>query len=96
MAISAIGTWWTSKVASTAFSPDRLKGFAAELGLDTERFSACLDAGDYRSEVRQEYNDGQRLGVRGTPTLFVDGRMVRNGGDYQALRAAIEAALAGQ
>jgi len=80
---------------SGAFSRDNLKAFAAELGLDTQRFNQCLDSGDYRSDVRQEYAEGQRLGVQGTPTLFVDGRLVRSGGNYEVLRAAIEAALAG-
>jgi protein-disulfide isomerase len=89
---------WAAQGAenSGAFSRDNLKAFAAELGLDTERFNQCLDSGDYRSDVRQEFGEGQRLGVRGTPTLFVDGRLVRNGSSYEALRAAIEAALAGQ
>ncbi len=79
---------------SGAYSYDNLKALAAELGLDTEQFNQCLDSGKYRSEVRQEYSEGQRFGVQGTPTLFVDGRLVRNGGDYQVLRGAIEAALA--
>ena len=79
---------------SGAFSRDNLKAFAADLGLDTEQFNECLDSGDFRSEVRQEYGEGQRLGVQGTPTLFVDGRLVRNGGDYEVLRAAIETVLA--
>jgi protein-disulfide isomerase len=81
---------------SGAFSRDNLRAFAAELGLDTERFNQCLESGEYRSEVRQEYAEGQRLGVQGTPTLFVDGLLVRNGGDYDVLRSAIESALAGQ
>ncbi len=81
---------------SGAYSQENLKSFAAELGLDTERFNECIDTREYRSEVRQEYAEGQRLGVQGTPTLFVDGRLVRNGGDYDVLKAAIEAALAGQ
>jgi protein-disulfide isomerase len=81
---------------SGAFSRDNLKAYAGELGLDSEQFSQCFDSGEYRSRVRQEYAEGQRLGVRGTPTLFVDGRLVRNGSDYQVLRAAIETALAGR
>jgi protein-disulfide isomerase len=78
------------------FAKDNLKSYAAEIGLDTDQFNECFDSGEYRSRVRQEYAEGQRLGVRGTPTVFVDGRLVRNGSDYQVLRAAIETALAGR
>jgi protein-disulfide isomerase len=36
--------------------------------------------------------DGDRVGVAGTPTIFVNGRRVENA-SYDALKAAIEAAL---
>lgn len=78
---------------SGVFNPDNLKRFAAELDLDTQQFNQCLDSGKYRSKVQQEVAEGQRLGVRSTPTLFVNGQLVKNGSDYQVLQAAIEAAL---
>jgi protein-disulfide isomerase len=33
---------------------------------------------------------------RSTPTLFVNGQLIKNGSDYQALQTAIEAALKGE
>ena len=76
-----------------AFSQENLKRFAADLELDTEKFNQCLDSGQYREKVRQETIQGQQEGVRGTPTLFVNGRLIENGADYRALRTAVEAAL---
>ncbi|HHH41140.1 MAG TPA: hypothetical protein ENK56_03960 [Chloroflexi bacterium] len=75
------------------FSKENLKRFAAELGLDTERFNQCLDSGRYQTKVQQELIEGRQKGVRGTPTLFVNGQLIERGGDYQVLRAAILAAL---
>ncbi len=76
-----------------AYSKENLKRFAAELGLDTARFNACLDSGKYRQKIEQEMNEGLALGVRGTPSLVVNGRLIEGGADYRVLRAAVEAAL---
>lgn len=73
------------------FTQNNLKRFAADLGLDTEQFNQCLDSGKYRAKVQQETTEGQQLGVHGTPTVFVNGQLIRNGSSYQALQAAIEA-----
>lgn len=76
-----------------AFSQENLKRFAAELDLDTGQFNQCLDSGRYSAKVQQETTQGQQEGVRGTPAVFVNGRLIERGGDYPVLRAAIEAAL---
>ena len=77
-----------------AFSKANLKRFAADLGLDTAQFGQCLDSGQHGTKVTQETRQGQRDGVRGTPAVFVDGRLVEESHDYQVLHAVIEAALA--
>lgn len=75
------------------FSLENLRRFADELGLDMTRFSQCLDSGRYRDVVEQDKRAGWDRGVRGTPTLFVNGRLVEGGANYAVLRAAIEAEL---
>ena len=79
-----------------AYSKENLKRFAAELGLDTDQFNQCLDDGRYSDKVRQETVQGQRDGVRGTPTLFVNGKLIDGGAEYRVLSAAIEAELRGR
>ncbi|MBI3286569.1 MAG: DsbA family protein [Chloroflexi bacterium] len=59
-----------------AFSKERLKGFATELGLDGSTFNACLDSNRYAQKVEEDYRQGRELGVRATPTLFINGRKV--------------------
>lgn len=75
------------------FSQDNLKRFAADLGLNTEQFNQCLDSGKYQTKVQEDISEAQRLGVRSTPTLFVNGQLVNNGSNYQTLQGAIEAVL---
>ena len=47
---------------------------AAELGLDAEAFSSCLNSGRFRAEINKDIQDGLRLGVTSTPTFFINGR----------------------
>jgi protein-disulfide isomerase len=77
------------------FTPENLKRFAADLGLDTDQFNQCLDSGKYQAKVQQEGREAQQLGVRSTPTLFVNGQLIKNGSNYEVLQAAIESALGG-
>lgn len=53
-----------------------LERYAAEVGMDTARFTKCLTSGAHYKEVMQDYEDGINLGVRGTPTFFVNGQKV--------------------
>lgn len=78
---------------SGTFSQDNLKRFAGELGLDTQLFNECLDTNKYQTKVEQEVAQAQRLGIRSTPTVFVNGQMIENGSNYQVLQTAIERAL---
>lgn len=52
-------------------TPDKVKSFAADLGLDVQEFSSCLDNKKYESRVQQLTQLATDLGATGTPTLFV-------------------------
>lgn len=56
-----------------------LKDKAARTGLDVEAFATCLDSGRYADRVQNDLNAGARLGVTGTPALFVNGRPIEGG-----------------
>lgn len=50
------------------------EGFAKELGLDVTKVVAAMRDGRYTAKVERDRKDGQTLGVRRTPTFFVNGR----------------------
>lgn len=76
-----------------AFTDAKLKRYARELGLDTTAFSRCLDSRKYQQKVENETNLGLQLGARGTPTFFLNGRILAGAQPFEVFRAAIEEAL---
>jgi protein-disulfide isomerase len=73
-----------------ALAPENLKQYAAELSLDTERFNACLDSGQYRDDVMQDMREGQRVGVSGTPAFFVNGRFLSGAKPFEEFKRVID------
>jgi len=79
---------------SGTFSKDNLKKFAVTLGLNTDQFNSCLDADKYSKDYQTDLADGQKAGVNGTPTVFVNGVAIVGAQPYTAFKQAIDAALA--
>ncbi len=75
-----------------ALDDEHLRGYAAELGLDGERFEREMAGHTHAARVREDVEGGLRSGVGGTPTFFVNGRRHDDSYDFDTLLAAIEAA----
>ncbi len=72
-----------------AEDPDTLfLGYAREAGMDTARLSACVLDPAAEAAVLEERGRARSLGVKLTPTFFVNGTMMAG---VQALREAIDA-----
>ncbi|MFZ1412029.1 MAG: DsbA family protein [Micropruina sp.] len=52
-------------------------GYADDLGLDMDRFAAAYDDPATMERIEQSQQDGQALGVSGTPTFFLDGELLQ-------------------
>jgi protein-disulfide isomerase len=108
MCAAAQGRFWdyhdmlfTNQAAenSGAFSDKRLVAFAQALGLDMNKFNTCFNQNTYKDQIQQDLNKGTQMGVSGTPTVFVNGKMVGNANTaptFDLIRQAVEAALAGK
>jgi len=70
-----------------------LKRYATELGLDVPAFSKCLDSGRYAAEWEADRKEGETYGIGGTPTVFVNGRMLAGGFNEKALVQVVEEEL---
>jgi len=76
----------------SALTVDKLKGYATELALDRTRFDSALDSGKFSESVQRDLEEGMKLGINGTPTIFVNGRRV-SVKSYEDLKATVQAAL---
>lgn len=54
-----------------AMAPDDLVLHAEAVGLDSQAFRHCIENGKYSGRVGQGRAEGERAGVRGTPTFFL-------------------------
>ncbi len=68
------------------------RGFATELGLDMAAFDAAYDDPATLDRINLDVADGKALGVRGTPTIFLDGKEVEFR-TYEDLSAAVDRVL---
>jgi Na+/H+ antiporter NhaA/protein-disulfide isomerase len=73
--------------------PDLLR-YAAETGLDTERFRAYLTRRAGAARVAADVDSADLSGVSGTPTFFINGRRHYGSYDIDALTAAVKTAKA--
>ena len=69
------------------------KGFAEQLKLDPKSFGQCLDSAKHQAAVEADIQDGARLGVTGTPTFFINGRMLVGAQPMENFKKIIEAEL---
>lgn len=71
-----------------------LKQTARRLGMDGKKFDTCLDSGRYVEQVQNDQKEGGRVGVTGTPAMFINGVSVEGGAvPYPVLEAAIQKEL---
>lgn len=75
------------------FERDRLVRYARELGLDASAFAACLDEHRHADAVEADARQARALGVTGTPTFLINGRMLVGAHPIETFRELIAEAL---
>jgi len=74
--------------------PELLVNYLVNLGLNREKLLAATKNQEILDRIKKDQADGSSAGVTGTPTFFVNGRMLRELGP-QPLRALIDEELKG-
>jgi protein-disulfide isomerase len=75
---------------------DQLLQAATALGLDPSRFTRSLDGEQARARVNQDAAAARMMGITGTPTTFVNGRLLVGAEPYQAVKKLVDAELGGR
>lgn len=66
---------------------------ATQLKLDVARFTKDLDSHRFKSQVDSDRQEGDRLGVDGTPYFFINGHGMAGATDFAEFKQLIETAL---
>jgi protein-disulfide isomerase len=54
-------------------NPRAFREFAHDLNLDATRFESCLESAKFRASIQEDFQEGLRLGITGTPFFFING-----------------------
>jgi protein-disulfide isomerase len=85
-----------------SFTDRRLKAIAEKVdGLDLNKFNSCYDSGKFKDRVQQDFDDGTKAGVNGTPAFVlsytVNGetktKLIEGAQPFSTFQQDIEAAL---
>ncbi len=70
-----------------------LEKYAQDLGLDVGKFKKALDSGKFKKTVEDDAKYGASLGASGTPTFFINGKILVGAQPFDAFKTEIDAAL---
>lgn len=70
----------------------KIRELAQDVGLNMEEFDQDIKDPNLQTIVGRDFQEGVRAGVQGIPTIFVNGRLLRNR-SFQGFQAAIEKEL---
>jgi protein-disulfide isomerase len=74
-------------------SEQKIREIAQQVNLDMEKFDKDMKDPELQAIVQRDFQEGAVAGVRGIPTIFVNGRLLRNR-SLQGFQAEIEKELA--
>ena len=75
---------------SLGFSDENLIALAKKAGLDVQRFETDYKSARYAGLVQADFEKGQSIGVNGTPTFFINDRVLVGLQPLGVLEGAIE------
>ncbi len=89
---------WNGENLGT-FNDKFLVALAGEVdGLDKNAFAACFKEDRFKNDIQSDFDLGQQMGVNGTPSVFVNGQIVRPGyiPQFTDIQQAVDAILSGK
>ena len=97
MAANEQGKFWEyhDKLFANQQALDRpsLEKYAAQIGLNVDKFKADLDSGKWKQKVDAEMAEGNKIGANGTPNFFINGKNFVGAQPYDAFKAKVEEAI---
>lgn len=80
-----------SESDTSMYNADTLTQEAVTLGMNGDTFKNCLTNKSDQAKVSQDLADGQKAGVQGTPSFFINGEIIVGACPYATIAGAIDA-----
>jgi protein-disulfide isomerase len=74
-------------------SRPNILALARSAGLDMKRFESDLDSAETKKTLTRDVEDGERAGVEGTPSVYINGRKYNGSLELPAIRTVIDGEL---
>jgi len=71
----------------------KVENIVKQLSLDETKFNKDKTNRELINHIQQDYKEGIKIGVRGTPTVFINGKQFKKRRTMKSMAAEIEAAL---
>ncbi len=68
-------------------------GYAEELGLDRAKFEEDIASDAVKAKVQRDVTDGTSIGIKATPTFFLNGEEISPPASYEGFKSLIDKAL---
>lgn len=78
---------------TSMYNTDTLTQTAINLGMNGDQFRSCLSTNKYQKNIDQDYQDGQKAGVSGTPASVINGQLVVGAVPYSNFKTIIDQEL---
>ncbi|MBI5609576.1 MAG: thioredoxin domain-containing protein [Deltaproteobacteria bacterium] len=75
-------------------SPENYEKWAKEIGLDVAKFKADLSDAAIAKQIDKEQASANATGAGGTPSFFINGKLIQGAQPFEEFKKAIDAALA--
>ncbi len=76
-----------------ALKREDLEKYAQELGLDLNKFKKFLDSGAGKAQIESDKKDAAKVGARGTPTFFINGKKFVGAQPFENFKKKIDEEL---
>ena len=74
--------------------PRAFREFAGDLKLDAAQFESCMESAKFSASIQEDFQEGLRLGITGTPYFFINGIPVNGARPQPDFEEVIESELA--
>ena len=78
-------TWARQSEPSGTF-----RGYAQQAGLEMNAYDACMKSAKYAGRIQASLDEGNRVGVNGTPTFLIGDRLYNGMSNSDALKRVVD------